>query len=110
MYARTGQPSRAMFSHGFGGGLLQRFVCEQPVIGVGELRRRLAAQHGRLHQHGGALTETVARRTDIGDKRGPGQWIVGDLTKRLRSGLTVQIGDVVYAEGYDGLTPVTITL
>ena len=99
-----------MLRHRFGGGLLQRLVDEQPVVGACQLRRRLAAQHRRLHEHDGAISETLTRRSDVGDEGGIGEPEASDLTQRLRACFAAQIGDVVEAEIYDGLTPVTITL
>jgi hypothetical protein len=50
-----------------GGGLLQRLVGEQPAVGVGEFRRRLAAQQRGFDQSGRPGAVAGARRTDVGD-------------------------------------------
>ena len=63
-----------------------------------------------LHQHGGTLTERCSRRGDVGDQRGVGQPVAVDLAQRPLPASLTQIGDVVEAEIYDGLTPVTMTL
>jgi hypothetical protein len=94
----------------FGGGLLQRLVGEQPTRRIGEFCCRPAPQHRRLHQNGGAFPETPAGRGDVGDQRGVGQPVPGNLAQRLLPRLAEQIADVVDAEIYDGLTPVTMTL
>ena len=110
VHAEPGQPTRPVGGDRFGGGLLQRLVGEQPSRRVVEFRRRPAPQQRRLHQHGGVVTETLTRRGDVGDQRGVGQPEVGDFAQRPLSRVAAQICDVVEAELYDGLTPVTMTL
>jgi hypothetical protein len=56
------------------------------------------------------VTETPTGRGDVGDERGVGQPVAGDLAQRILARLGPQIRDVVKTEIYDGLTPVTITL
>ena len=92
------------------GGLLQRLVGEQPSCRVRKLRRSPAPQLRRLNQHRCVVAETRTRRSDIGDQRLIGEAIIGDLTQRPLSRVAAQICDVVKPEGYDGLTPVIITL
>jgi hypothetical protein len=99
-----------MGGDGFGGGLLQRLVGEQPARRVRDLRRGLAPQQRRLHQCGGTLAERCSRRSDVGDERGVGQPISGHLAQRPLPRLATQIGDGFKVEIYDGLTPVTMTL
>jgi hypothetical protein len=55
-----------------GGGLLQRFVGEQPTVGAGEFGGRLPAQQGGLDQCGRADAVAGTDRGDIGDP--VGQW------------------------------------
>jgi hypothetical protein len=90
--------------------LLERLVGEQPVRRVIELRNGSAPQHRRLHENGGSFTETPTCPGDVGDQRGVGELQTGDVAQCLRADVATQIGDVVEAEIYDGLTPVTITL
>jgi hypothetical protein len=90
--------------------LLECLVGEQPVRRIIELRGGLAPQHRRLHQDGRPFTETLTRRSDIGDQGSGRQRQVSDFGQRLPPDVTLQIGDVVKSEVYDGLTPVTITL
>ena len=99
-----------MRGDGFGGGLLERLIGEEPTRWIGELRRGPTPQQRRLHQRGGALTERCSCRSDIGDQRGIGQPVAVDHAQRPLPRLATQIGDVVKAEIYDGLTPVTMTL
>ena len=87
VHARSGQPPSAVRGHRLGGGLLQRLVGEQPRTRVGELGCRLAPKQRRLHQYGRPVAESRSRRSDIGDQRGVGQPVVGDLAQRLRPGL-----------------------
>ena len=95
---------------GFGGGLLERLVGEQPARRVREFRCGLAPQECRLHQDGGVVTEGCSRRSDVGDQRGVGQPIACDFAQRALPRLAPQIGDVIQTKRYDGLTPVTMTL
>jgi hypothetical protein len=54
--------------------------------------------------------EKPTRRIDIGYQRGIAQPVARDLAQRRNAGIAAQIGNVVEAERYDGLTPVIITL
>jgi hypothetical protein len=90
--------------------LLKGLVGEQPVAAVAEFHRGPAPQYRRLHQNGGPLTETLSRRSDIGDQSRIGEPQTSDFAQRLLPDVAAQICDVVEAECYDGLTPVTITL
>jgi len=56
------------------------------------------------------VTETCSRRSYVGNQGGARQRVTGDLPQRLLSGVAAQIGDVIEAKIYDGLTPVTMTL
>jgi hypothetical protein len=94
----------------FGCGLLQRLVGEEPIRWVGEFDCRLSPQQGCLHQHRGTLTETVTRRGDVGEQRGVCEPKPVDLVQVPRTRVGPQVGDIVEAERYDGLTPVTMTL
>ena len=99
-----------MRGDGFGGGLLKRLVGKEPTRRIRELRLGPAPQQRRLHQRGGTIAERCSHRSDVGDQRGVGQPIAGDFTQRALPRLASQIGDIVEAEIYDGLTPVTMTL
>jgi hypothetical protein len=110
VHRRTGQASCAVVGHPFGGRLLECFVGEQPVRGIGKLRRGFATQHRRLDQNCGPLTESPTRRSDVGDQRGRSEPQVCDVAQRMAARVAAQIGDVVESKTYDGLTPVTITL
>ena len=58
--------------------------------------------------------ELPSYRGDVGNAGRIGQPVAVDIAQRLRSRLAAQIGDGIGAEleadGYDGLTPVTMTL
>lgn len=49
-------------------------------------------------------------RGDIGNLTGADQPQTGHLGQRSPAVVAAQVGDVGNGEGYDGLTPVTITL
>jgi hypothetical protein len=96
--------------HRGGGGLLQRFVGEQPVADVAQLGRRASAQQHRLDQDARTLVEKPSKGGGVGNPRAVGQRIGGDCAQRLDAGRRRQVGDVVERKPQDGLTPVTITL
>jgi hypothetical protein len=110
MHGKPGQSPRPMFGDRFGGSLLQRLVSEEPVRCVGEFGCGLTPQQRGFHQDGGTVTETVTHGGDVGDSRGNGEPKPVDLDQIPRARRGPQIGDVVETEGYDGLTPVTMTL
>ena len=110
MHSRTRQPSRPVRGYGFGGGLLQRLVGEQPIRWVGELRpafRRnsVVSTSTAARSPKDARAEAMSATSVVSVSR-----IAGDLAQRALPRLATQIGDVVEAESYDGLTPVTMTL
>ena len=109
-----GQPSGPVPGHRRRGGLLQRFVGEQPVRHLAQLLDSTPAQQRRLHQHRRPGAESSPRRGDIGNAGGVGQLEFGDRRKRRATGFRPQITDVVSGEAQtaaqEGLTPVTITL
>jgi hypothetical protein len=66
VHDQAGQPPRPVRRDRFRRGLLQRLVSEQPIRRVDEFSCGLSPQQRRLHQHGGAISETVTRRSDVG--------------------------------------------
>ena len=110
VHGGAGQPAGSVLGHRCRGGLLQRLVGEQPARGVAELRRRPPAQPHSFHQHTGPLAESRSGRADLGDQRSIGELIPGDLVQRGAPFRAAQVGHIVEAERYDGLTPVTMTL
>jgi len=99
-----------MRSYLLGGGLLQRLVGEQPSRCVVEFGCGPSPQQCGLHQNGGTITETRTRRRNVGNPRLVAQPKGVDLDQVPRARGGAQVGDVVNPEGYDGLTPVTMTL
>ena len=99
-----------MHCYRFCGGLLQRLVGEQPPRRIGEFGCGLSPQQRRLHQDGGTVTETVTHRGNVGNPRCIGEPKPVDLAQIPRARVGAQVADVVETEGYDGLTPVTMTL
>ena len=120
MHHGAGESTGPMAGDRFGGGLLECFVGEEPIAGVGELGHRLAPQQSGLDEHRGSITETCSHRGDVGNPTGVAERQAGDLVESPPSGFAGQIADVVDAERYDGffprrsappgLIPVTITL
>ena len=114
MHRRIGQPPGPMLGDRLGGGLLKCVVGEQPVRRIGELGGRPAAQQHGLHQNRRMIAELPSYRGDVGDPGRIRQSVAVDIAERLRSRLAPQIGDGFGAEseadGYDGLTPVSMTL
>ena len=88
--------------------LLDRLA--RALRGVAELRRRPPAQPHSFHQHTGPLAESRSGRADLGDQRSIGELIPSDLVQRGAPFRAAQVGHIVEAERYDGLTPVTMTL
>jgi len=113
MHHRAGQSRGPVCGHLRRGGLLQRFVGEQPARHVGEpgqLDRRLAAQQRRLDQGGGPLGEPGPDGGDVSDPVGVSQRVAVDLGQRGDPRIAGQIGDVGARERQEGLTPVIMTL
>ena len=120
---RNGEPPCPVQRHRRRGGLLQRFVGEEPTRHPGtraqvvQFRRGPAAQQRRLHQHRRPVTEPRPHRGDIGDPGGVGQLEFSDRSQRRGTRFRPQVPDVGRAEfetseaaAQDGLTPVIITL
>jgi hypothetical protein len=99
--------------HNGGGGLLQRFISEQPVRHVGqrgELHHRPAAQTNGLDKSGGSLPEPLAERGHVSQQARVGELESGHFSQRLGPRRTGQVVDIGASEAQDGLTPVIITL
>jgi len=110
VHGQPGQPPCPVHCYLFGGGLLQRLIGEQPPRRVSEFGCGPSPQQRGLHQDGGTVTKTVTRCGDISNEGLVGQPKAVDLGQVSRARVGAQVGDVGSAEGYDGLTPVTMTL
>lgn len=110
MYHRAGQPCGTVRGHRSRGGLLQGLVGEQPGRRIGKFGRGPAPQLHGFDEDRRVITELLSDRGDVTDQSSAGQVPPAYFRQGADTCLRAKIGDVGDGEGYDGLTPVTITL